>query len=994
MIGSTVSHYKILEKLGGGGMGVVYKAEDTKLKRTVALKFLPLDMTQDPEAKQRFTKEAQTASSLDHPNICTIYEVDETEDGRLFISMAFYKGETLKRKIKRGPLNLQEAINITTQVAQGLAKAHSKRIVHRDIKPENIFITEDGEVKILDFGLAKLAGETRITKTGTAVGTVAYMSPEQIHGNKINHQTDIWSLGVVLYEMLTGRLPFKGKHWEELIYLIFKETPQLMKQLRHDVPEQLDQVVTKMLNKDIRDRYHDTTTLITDLKTIDLSTYAPAVPQPLYAKVAQILNRREPQRIIISVLAVTVLIIAFFFTQPLLFRGTTEMRRKPIAVMTFKNLTGESSLGYLSEAIPNLLITNLEQSENFAVMTWERMHDLLKTMGKEDAEIINEELGFELCRMDGIKTIVLGSYTKAGDIFATDVKVLDVKTKKLLRSASSRGEGISSILQNQIDELSIDISRSVGISEEKIEVAQPRVVDVTSTSMEAYNYFLRGRDDFEKKYYDDARKFLEKAVEIDSMFAVAYLYLAETYHSLENFIQRDKAYEKAKAFSKRATEKDRLYIEEGYASTVEEDTEKSLRILKHMAVRYPKEKRAHYSLATHYWHSELYDESIAELTKTLKLDPNYGSAISLLAYCYLWKKEYNRAIEYYSRYALLSPGDADPFDSMGELYFRTGKLDEALSKYEEALEVKPDFGSEWKIAYVYALKEDYTEAINWVDRYIDRAPSPGLKALGYTWKAFYSFWQGRYDECLSHMRLAIDLGEPLGELWYRAAFDWLKGTIHYELGEFELSRSCYENSLNLHIKNTPQDSLYHIAHLNYEFGLLDLKEGKIDPAKSRLAVMPTHQPKYDSWYDEHLVFVRVLFYGEILLAQDSLEQAIAVCREASTSIPSMWHGYLIDYNLPLMQDILARAYHRKGEIDKAISEYEQLATFNPMIQDRRLIHPKYHYRLAKVYEEKGQKLKAIQQYEKFLELWENADEHLPEPIDARERLKKLLGKLG
>jgi serine/threonine-protein kinase len=218
MIGQTISHYKIIAKLGEGGMGIVYKAEDTKLKRIVALKFLAPEFTRDKDAKVRFIHEARAASALQHHNICTIHEIDETSDGRVFISMDYYEGETLKQKIARGPLPVGEAIKIVSQVAEGLSEAHASGMVHRDIKPANIMVTTKGMVKILDFGLAKLAGQTKVTTTGTTVGTVAYMSPEQARGGDIDERSDIWSLGVVLYELLTGTIPFKGEHSAVVMY--------------------------------------------------------------------------------------------------------------------------------------------------------------------------------------------------------------------------------------------------------------------------------------------------------------------------------------------------------------------------------------------------------------------------------------------------------------------------------------------------------------------------------------------------------------------------------------------------------------------------------------------------------------------------------------------------------------------------------------------------------------------------------------------------------
>jgi serine/threonine protein kinase len=272
MIGQTISHYKILEKLGGGGMGVVYKAEDTKLKRTVALKFLPPVYSFDKEAKQRFINEAQAASSLDHNNICAIHEVGETNDGQIFICMNCYDGETLKKKIERGQIKTDEAIDIIVQVATGLQKAHEKGIIHRDIKPANIFITNDGVVKILDFGLAKLSGQTMMTKMGETVGTIAYMSPEQTRGELVDNRTDIWSLGVVLYEMLTRNLPFKGEYDSAMIYSILNSNPEPIPGLRDDIPVEMEQIVNKCLDKDKEYRYQRIDDLLTDLKRFKRET--------------------------------------------------------------------------------------------------------------------------------------------------------------------------------------------------------------------------------------------------------------------------------------------------------------------------------------------------------------------------------------------------------------------------------------------------------------------------------------------------------------------------------------------------------------------------------------------------------------------------------------------------------------------------------------------------------------------------------------------------
>jgi serine/threonine protein kinase len=246
-------------------MGVVYKAEDTKLKRFVALKFLPPELTRDTEARERFVQEAQTASALDHANINTIYEIGQTDDGQMFISMACYEGETLREKLKRGYLRPREAIDLAKQIARGLARAHESNIVHRDIKPANIMVTNRDEARILDFGLAKLAGQVGITKTGTTVGTAAYMSPEQARGEEVDHRTDIWSLGVVLYEMFAGKRPFAGGHEQAVVYSIINEDPKPLTQLRPELPWELQQIIDKALAKSPDERYQSAGELAGDL---------------------------------------------------------------------------------------------------------------------------------------------------------------------------------------------------------------------------------------------------------------------------------------------------------------------------------------------------------------------------------------------------------------------------------------------------------------------------------------------------------------------------------------------------------------------------------------------------------------------------------------------------------------------------------------------------------------------------------------------------------
>ena len=342
MIGSTISHYRILEKLGEGGMGIVYKAEDTRLKRTVALKFLPPALTCDPEARERFIHEAQAASALDHANICNVHDVAETDDGQTFIVMACYEGSSLKSKIEDGDLRIEDGIEIATQIAEGLTRAHEAGIVHRDIKPANIFLTTRNEVKILDFGLAKLTGQTILTKPGSTLGTAAYMSPEQAKGEPVDQRTDIWSLGVVLYEMLAGRRPFTSDYEQALIYEILNEEPKPLRLFRPGVPLALEQCVLKALAKTPQERYQTAADLLSDLKT----ARAPEHASETIAAHEAMTKRKRKRRVRILIAggaAALVLAVLFFVALPLLHDQALASSPRAIAFASFQNKTGDHS---------------------------------------------------------------------------------------------------------------------------------------------------------------------------------------------------------------------------------------------------------------------------------------------------------------------------------------------------------------------------------------------------------------------------------------------------------------------------------------------------------------------------------------------------------------------------------------------------------------------------------------------------------------------------
>jgi eukaryotic-like serine/threonine-protein kinase len=544
MIGKTIFHYEIVEKLGEGGMGVVYRALDTKLNRSVALKFLPGNVIFSDTDRKRFVHEAQAASALDHSNICSIYEINETTDGQLFIVMPSYEGMTLNKKIEQGPLPINEAIDIAMQIAEGLQAAHEKGIVHRDIKSSNIIITQRGQVKIMDFGLARGAGMTQVTKAGMTMGTVPYMSPEQAQGEKVDHRTDIWSLGVLLFEMVTTRLPFVSSYTEAIVYSILNEEPEPLTSLRSNVPMELERIVKKTLQKDRKYRYQSVDELIVDLKSIEKEMKSDRskdrVPASMNKKSTGALSFRIGSGILLGVIVIV--------SSALFLQKSPVVEIRSIAVLPLTNLSGDSEQEYFSDGMTEALITDLAGITALRVISRTSMMQY-KGISKPLAEIARE--------LD-VDAIIEGTVMRSGFQVRITAQLIDARTEKHLW-AKSYTRDLQDILLLQ-SEVARAIADEIKITLTPQEQAHLTGVGVRMVNTDAYEAILKGRYFWNQRNPESLKRaidFYEQAITIEPEYADAYRGLGSTYMILGVFFANpEENFPKARAYIEKALQLD------------------------------------------------------------------------------------------------------------------------------------------------------------------------------------------------------------------------------------------------------------------------------------------------------------------------------------------------------------------------------------------------------------------------------------------------------
>jgi len=940
MVGKIFGHYRILEQLGHGGMGEVYLAHDTNLDRKVALKFLPDAMERDPVATKRLLREAKSAAALDHPYICKVYEIVESE-GKTFIAMEHVEGETLATHLESGSLGTKQALKVAEEISEALDCAHKGRIIHRDLTPANVMLSSDGHTKVLDFGLAKRGVTetydashektvTELTRQGVTMGTLPYMSPEQARGETVDARSDIFSFGVVLYEMLTGVQPFRKSDSMDTAHAILHDEPPPLGRYVDDAPDVLEHIVHKMLAKAPADRYQLAHEIHTDLAQLRRERPASRAFLPRHPLTAAG----------ILVLMVAVALGIWWVSKRYLVTPQEALAftgRDWVLISDMENLTGDEVFDH---SLDTALTVSMQQSQYVNVFPRTRVKQTLQRMRRENVTELDEAIGREVALREGVKALLVCSISRVGESYSLGMRLVDPDTEVTVLSRSATVDGKNEVLE-ALDDLAREIRNSLGESMASIDERSMPLPEATTSSLEALELYA---DSLRLAAEEDAVliDLLRRVLEIDPEFAMAHAQIGMKYYIRGDASRGDEHFRQALNLMNRLTRREQLWI-----SAIVEDwrgnRSQAIQNYHIYLAQYPDDGAVWFRYGYANMIADRLEEATDAFGRVLELDEENAAAWVNLATSQGALREYENAVSNYKKAFQLDPG------------LRIG--DFVNSEYGFLLVGLGDFdGARETFELMLAQESPYGRA-------------RGLRSF-----ALLDMYQGRYSEARDRLEEAVLLSQSTNSLVSEMRNRMYLAMIFKGLGMDAEFGEQVDASRRLQggIRMGPTWLL--------PVGQAYARMGRVDEAEEILGEIEDRQndaaaaSSVNRLQSREQAFPHLL-RGEIELAQGDTDAALAAFEIALT------------FDVKNSREPVARCYVERGEIDAAIAQYEELLADRRLGYEHQLNWIEAHYYLGRLYEQSGEQEEAIEAYEALLEIWSDADPNLVLAADARRRLE-------